>query len=158
MSKIYVPPNQSVASQLFDVAFLLALVFAVLFLPIWLGIAVPSRVERLPAGVSYTLKADKTTKQWKGLTWQKLGQNPVMVQQWKKLGYDTSSAANIITRPFDYTINVEGVIMTGGVIFGYYLFLIIISAKEYKQVIEEKFDQTTEQKNRTSLPSENNGG
>jgi len=143
MTKIYVPPRQSVAGQLFDVAFLLALVFGALFLPIWLGIAVPSRVERLPPGVSYTLKADKITKVWKGLTWQKLGQNPVMARQWEKLGYDTTSAANIITQPFDYTIDVEGVIMTGGVILGYFLFLLIISAREYKQVIEEKFDQTS---------------
>ena len=146
MVKIYVPPKQSVAGQLFDVAFLLTLVFAALFLPIWLGIAVPSRVERLPPGVSYTLKSDKVTKNWKGVTWQKLGQNPVMAQQWTKLGYDPSSAANIITQPFDYTIDVVGVMITGGVILGYFLFLLIVSAKEYRQVIEEKFDQNSDLK------------
>ncbi len=78
--KEYVPPKQSIPGQLFDVAFLLALVFAALFLPIWLGIAVPSRVEKLPAGVTYTStkSADGTvTKHWNGLTWEKLGQNPV---------------------------------------------------------------------------------
>ena len=32
----YIPPKQSIAGQLFDVAFLLALVFGSLFLPIWL--------------------------------------------------------------------------------------------------------------------------
>lgn len=135
----YVPPRQSVPGQLFDVAFLLALVFAALFLPIWLGIAVPSRVEKLPAGVSYTLKADKT-KEWKGLSWEKLGQNPTMIQQWKKLGYTKESAADIITQPFDYTIDVEGVLLTAGVIVGYYLFLLFMSGREYKQVIAEKFD------------------
>ena len=66
------------AGQLFDVVFLLALVFAALFLPLWLKIAVPSRVEKLPDGVSYTLAADGTTKKWTGLTWEKLGQNPTM--------------------------------------------------------------------------------
>lgn len=141
MKKIYVPPKQSVAGQLFDVAFLLTLVFAALFLPIWLGIAAPSRVERLPAGVSYRLEADKITKDWQGLTWEKLGQNPVMAEQWKKLGYDTAHAANIITQRFDYSIDIEGVLITGGVILGYFIFLLVISAKEYKQVIEEKFDQ-----------------
>jgi hypothetical protein len=140
MAAVYVPPKQSIAGQLFDVGFLLALVFAALFLPIWLGIAVPSRVEKLPAGVSYTLKADKTTKIWKGLTWEKLGQNPVMQQQWVKLGYTKESAADIITQPFDYTIDVEGVALTGAVILGYFLFLLFLSAKEYKQVIAEKFD------------------
>ena len=62
MATTYIPPKQGIAGQLFDVAFLLALVFAALFLPIWLGIAVPSRIEKLPAGVTYTLKADKTKK------------------------------------------------------------------------------------------------
>jgi hypothetical protein len=135
----YAPPKQSISGQLFDVVFLLALVFAALFLPIWLGIAVPSRVEKLPAGVTYTLKADKT-KAWKGLTWEKLGQNPTMVQQWTKLGYTKESAADIITQPFDYTIDIEGVFLTGIVILGYYLFLLFMSGKEYKQVIAEKFD------------------
>jgi hypothetical protein len=139
MTTMYVPPKQGIAGQLFDVAFLLALVFAALFLPIWLGIAVPSRIEKLPAGVSYTLKADKT-KDWKGLTWEKLGQNPTMQAQWTKLGYTKESAADIITQPFDYTIDVEGVLLTGAVILGYYLFLLFMSGKEYKQVIAEKFD------------------
>jgi hypothetical protein len=136
---VYVPPKQSVPGQLFDVAFLLALVFIALFLPIWLGIAVPSRVEKLPPGVTYSLKPDKT-KDWKGLTWEKLGQNPVMVQQWTKLGYTKETAADIITQPFDYSVDVEGVLLTGFVILGYYLFLLFMSGREYKQVIAEKFD------------------
>src|SRR5882757_2367635 len=140
MTTVYVPPKQGIAGQLFDVAFLLALVFAALFLPIWLGIAAPSRVEKLPAGVSYIKAADGTTKQWTGLTWEKLGQNPVMQQQWVKLGYTKETAADIITQPFDYTIDVEGVAITGGVIVAYFLFLLLMSNKEYKEVIAEKFD------------------
>lgn len=140
MATVYEPPKQSVAGQLFDVGFLLALVFAALFLPIWLGIAVPSRVEKLPSGVTYKLAADKTTKQWQGLTWEALGQNPVMQEQWKKLGYTKESAADIITMPFDYTIDIEGVLVTGLVILGYFLFLMFMSRKEYKQVIAEKFE------------------
>jgi hypothetical protein len=136
----YAPPKQSVPRQLFDVAFLLALVFAALFLPIWLKIAVPSRTERLPPGVSYTLDKDGTSKHWTGVTWDKLGQNPVMQAQWKKLGYDQDAAAAIITQPFDYTIDVAGVSITGGVILAYFLFLLWMSNKEYKQVIAEKFD------------------
>lgn len=136
----YDPPKQGIPGQLFDVGFLLALVFAALFLPIWLGIAVPSRVEKLPTGVTYTLADDKTTKQWKGLTWESLGQNPVMQEQWKKLGYTKESAADIITMPFDYTIDIAGVLMTAIVIIGYFVFLMFMSAKEYKQVIAEKFE------------------
>lgn len=140
MAKVYVPPRQGIAGQLFDVAFLLALVFATLFLPIWLGIAVPSRVEKLPEGVSYTMAADGTTKQWTGLTWEKLGQNPTMQAQWEKLGYTLDTAADIITQPFDYDIDAVGVSITAIVILGYFIFLMIMSNREYKQVIAEKFE------------------
>lgn len=139
MAKIYNPPKQSVAGQLFDVAFLLTLVFAALFLPLWLKIAVPSRVEKLPEGVSYTVAADGT-KQWNGLTWEKLGQNPTMQAQWEKLGYTMETAADIITQPFDYTIDTFGLIMTGTVVVGFFIFLIVMSDREYRQVIAEKFD------------------
>jgi len=141
MAKIYNPPKQSVAGQLFDVAFLLALVFAALFLPLWLKIAVPSRVEKLPEGVSYTVAADGT-KQWTGLTWEKLGQNPTMQAQWEKLGYTMETAADIITQPFDYTIDTFGLIMTGVVVVGFFIFLIVMSDREYRQVIAEKFDDS----------------
>ena len=140
MTTPYIPPKQSIAGQLFDLVFLLGLVLATLFLPIWLGIAVPSRVEKLPPGVSYTLAKDGTTKNWQGLTWEKLGQNPTMVQQWTKLGYTKESAAAIITQPFDYDIDFAGVGITALVIVGYFLFLLTMSKKEYKQVIAEKFD------------------
>ena len=135
----YKPPRQSIGGQLFDVAFLLALVFGALFLPIWLKIAVPSRVEKLPEGVSYQTAADGT-RTWTGLTWEKLGQNPIMQAQWEKLGYTKESAAEIITQPFDYTIDVAGVVITGAVIIGYFIFMLVLSEKEYKQVIAEKFD------------------
>lgn len=135
----YSPPNQSIAGQLFDVAFLLALVFGALFLPIWLKIAVPSRVEKLPDGVSYTTGADGA-KTWTGLSWEKLNQNPVMQAQWEKLGYTKESAADIITQPFDYTIDTSGVVITALVILGYFIFMLVLSEKEYKQVVAEKFD------------------
>jgi hypothetical protein len=140
MATVYVPPKQSVAGQLFDVAFLLALVFGALFLPIWLGIAVPSRVEKLPDGVSYTMAADGKTRQWSGLSWEKLGQNKTMQAQWEKLGYTVEGAAEIITQPFDYDIDAAGVAITGIVIIGYFFFLVLMSGREYRQVIAEKFD------------------
>jgi predicted PurR-regulated permease PerM len=135
----YNPPTQSKAGQLFDVAFILALVFAALFLPLWLKIAVPSRVEKLPEGVTYSVAADGT-KTWQGLSWEKLGQNPTMQAQWEKLGYTVESAADIITQPFDYTIDMLGLIITGLVILSFFIFLVVMSDREYKQVIAEKFD------------------
>jgi hypothetical protein len=140
MAAAYIPPKQGIAGQLFDVGFLLALVFATLFLPIWLGIAVPSRVEKLPPGVTYTLAADNKTKEWHGLTWEALGQNPTMQAQWHKLGYTKETAAEIITQPFDYTIDRGGLAITALVILGYFIFLMVVSGREYKQVIAEKFD------------------
>src|SRR5215813_11410196 len=109
---IYQPPQQSVPGQWIDVIVLLALIFGALFLPVIANIAQPARVEKLPAGVSYVAAADGT-KTWTGLTWEALGQNPVMQQQWEKLGYtvdgsgteDNKSAADIITQPFDYTLD-----------------------------------------------------
>ena len=139
MAARYNPPNQSIAGQLFDVAFLLALVFGALFLPIWLKIAVPSRVEKLPDGISYTTGADGT-KTWTGLSWEKLNQNPVMQAQWEKLGYTKESAADIITQPFEYDIDYLGLIVTVVVILGYYFFVITVSRKEYREVIREKFE------------------
>jgi predicted PurR-regulated permease PerM len=139
VAKTYIPPKQSIAGQLFDVAFLLLLVFATLFLPLWLGIAVPSRVEKLPEGVTYTAGADGA-KTWEGLTWEALGQNPTMQAQWEKLGYTKETAADIITQPFDYTIDTLGVVVTGLVILGFFVFLVVMSDREYKQVIAEKFD------------------
>ncbi|HZT19116.1 MAG TPA: hypothetical protein VFA23_06900 [Dongiaceae bacterium] len=139
MAEKYQPPQQSITGQLFDVAFLLALVFCALFLPIWLKIAVPSRVEKLPEGVSYQTAADGT-RSWSGLTWEKLGQNPTMQAQWEKLGYTKESAAEIITQPFDYTIDVAGFVVTLVVVVGYFIFMLRLSEKEYRQVIAEKFD------------------
>jgi len=135
----YVPPVQSRAGQIVDTAVLLALVFIALFLPLWLEIAVPSRVEKLPDGVSY-VAAEDGTKTWTGLSWEVLGQNPTMQEQWQKLGYTVESAADIITLPFDYTIDYLGVGLTVVVILGYFIFMLVISEKEYRQVIAEKFD------------------
>lgn len=62
--QVYQPPKQSVPGQWFDVITLLVLIFLALFLPVWLKIAVPSRVEKLPAGVTY-VAAEDGTKTWK---------------------------------------------------------------------------------------------
>lgn len=139
MAQRYNPPKQSIPGQLFDVAFLLALVFLALFVPLWLQIAVPSRVEKLPAGVTYTAAADGA-KTWSGLSWEALGQNPTMQAQWEKLGYKVEGAADIITQPFDYTVDYVGIAITALVILGYFIFMLRMSEKEYRQVIAEKFD------------------
>ena len=145
MAQRYNPPRQSKGGQVFDVVLLLVLVFLALFLPLWLEIAVPSRVEKLPDGVSYTFKKDDqgqdtTERVWAGLSWDKLNQNPTMQAQWQKLGYTMESAAEIITEPFQYDIDYEGIAVTAVVILGYYAFVLWASKKEYREVIREKFE------------------
>jgi hypothetical protein len=144
MAQRYNPPQQSRGGQIFDVFLLLLLVFAALFAPLWLQIAVPSRVEKLPDGVTYQTATDAATgaetKTWTGLSWQALGQNPTMQAQWEKLGYTPESAAEIITQPFEYDIDYLGLILTVVVILGYYFFVISMSRKEYREVIREKFE------------------
>src|SRR5262245_58972102 len=137
--QIYQPPKQGIAGQWIDVIVLLVLIFAALFVPVWAKIAVPSRVEKLPEGVTY-VAAEDGAKTWTGLTWEALGQNPTMAEQWEKLGYTPETAADIITMPFDYTLDWIGVIGMVVLIGGYYVFLLWHSEKEYKQVIREKFD------------------
>ena len=144
MAQRYNPPQQSRGGQIFDVIILLALVYIALFAPLWLQIAVPSRVEKLPDGVTYQVATDAATgaetKTWTGLTWQSLGQNPTMQGQWEKLGYTPETAAEIITQPFEYDIDYLGLILTVVVILGYYFFVISMSRKEYREVIREKFE------------------
>lgn len=137
--QVYQPPRQSTVGQWIDVTVLLVLIFLALFVPVWLKIAIPSRVEKLPAGVTYTV-AEDGTKAWTGLSWEALGQNPTMQQQWEKLGHTVDTAADIITQPFDYSFDWLGVIGMAVLIGGYFAFLLIYSAKEYRQVIAERFD------------------
>jgi hypothetical protein len=142
MAQRYIPPTQSTAGQVFDVFCLLLMVFAVLFLPVWLDIAVPSRTRVLPEGVQLqeTTDADgNVTQTWTGLTWQAIGQNATMQERWEALGYSLEGVADIVTQPFDYTIDIGGIAITGIVILGYFGFMLVMSEKEYKEVIAEKF-------------------
>lgn len=143
MAQRYNPPKQSREGQIFDVFLLLVFVFGALYLPIYMDAAAVSRVEKLPEGVTYTTATDadgNTTKTWSGLTWESLGQNSTMQQQWEKLGYTVESAADIITMPFEYTIDIVWFLITVVVIAGYYVFVLKVSDKEYREVIRERFE------------------
>jgi hypothetical protein len=143
MAQKYNPPQQRKIGQIFDVLCLLVMVFLVLFVPVWAKIAVPSRIRVLPEGVQMQeiTKEDGSPGQaWTGLTWEAIGQNPAMQAQWQALGYDLESAADIVTQPFDYTFDVGGITITGVVILGYFVFVLFLSTREYKEVIAEKFE------------------
>lgn len=122
--KKYSPPSQPRGGQIFDSVFLLVLVYVTLFAPLVLG---------LTGGGTFSTKPEQ-------VTWETLGQNDAMQAQWEKLGYTPESAADIITERFDYTINPIMLIVTGLVILGYFVFMLKVSEKEYREVIAEKFD------------------
>jgi Ca2+/H+ antiporter len=124
--------------QFIDSAFLMALVYIALLMPILLGLTGGETKSVLPEGVVRTEAADGTVA-WEGLSWEALDQNPTMQAQWEKLGYDLESAAELITTRFDYEIKPFALLITAAVIIGYFVFLVIMSEKEYREVIAERF-------------------
>ncbi|EAP76816.1 MULTISPECIES: hypothetical protein [Roseovarius] len=124
MKPRYEPPKQSGAGQFFDSAFLLVLVYVALFTPLILGLTGAGSTNVMPDTVS----------------WETLEQNEVMQGQWEKLGYTPDTAAEIITTKFDYSIDPLMLLLTAAVIIGYFVFLVRVSDKEYRDVIAEKFD------------------
>lgn len=120
----YVPPVQSKFGQIIDVIVLVVLSLGALFVPLWLGLAGSSKV---PVPVENP-------------TWESLGQNPVMVEQWNKLGFaDAASAADMITARYDYSFSLVNLVVMVVVIVGYFAMMIRFSDIEYREVIAEKF-------------------
>lgn len=124
MNRYYEPPKQSRFGQLFDSAFLLVLVYAALFTPLVLGLTGAGSSNHPPETIN----------------WETLGQNETMQAQWEKLGYTPETASEIISTKFDYAIDPLMLIITAVVILGYFIFLVKVSDKEYRDVIREKFD------------------
>ncbi len=120
----YEPPRQSALGQMIDSLFLLALVFAALFAPVYLGLAGGGKTE--------LAVADKTT-------WAGLGQNAVMQAQWEKLGYTPETAAGLITSRFDYSFDPIALGVTALIVIAYFLIVVAFSKSEYREVIAERF-------------------
>ena len=128
----YQPPKQSAFGQAFDTLFLLALVMLALFVPLYLGLA----------------GGGKTTLELKDTTWQGMGQNATMQAQWEKLGFtpgakteqNSTSAAELISSRFDYTFEPVELGLTALVVLAYFFIVFHWSRKEYRDVIDEKFN------------------
>ena len=121
----YTPPEQSKAMQWFDIVFVVAAIFLALWLPLQAGWAGVSRA---------IVKIENPT-------WEALGQTPAQVAQWVKLGYaDAAAAHDIIQNKFDYTIDWLQLVVMAAVLIGYFVFLFMASDKEYREVIDEKFN------------------
>lgn len=134
----YEPPKQSLAGQTIDSLFLLALVFAALFAPLYLGLA----------------GGGKTALEFKDPTWTGWNQNATMQAQWEKLGYtegakvtkddgtveNGSSAADLVASRFDYAFDPLWLAITALVVAAYFFIVFHWSKKEYQDVIDEKFN------------------
>jgi hypothetical protein len=121
----YQPPEQSKFGQLIDSLFLLALVVASLFAPVYFGLA----------------GGGKTTIEFADKTWAGMAQNATMQAQWEKLGYTAETAHDLIASRFDYSFSVPALALTALVVIVYFVFVFRLSAKEYKDVISERFDR-----------------
>jgi hypothetical protein len=120
----YQPPKQSLAGQIVDVVVLLVLTVGALYLPLYMGLA----------------GAAKTPAPIENPTWEALGQNEVEQAQWAVLGYpDAASANEIITARFDYTFSWTALIVMVVAVVGYFILVVRLSDKEYREVIDERF-------------------
>jgi predicted PurR-regulated permease PerM len=121
----YNPPEQPVVMQWFDIICVVGAIFVALWFPLYMGWA----------GVAKTLeKIDNPT-------WENLKQTPAQVEQWVKLGYaDAAAAHDIIQNKFNYTIDWLQLVIMAAILIGYFVFLFMASDREYREVIDEKFN------------------
>ena len=111
--------------QVVDIIFLVAAIFAALWLPLKAGWAGASK--------SIDVIADPT--------WETLGQTPAQAEQWVKLGYaDAAAAHDVIQNNFHYSIDWLQLVIMAAVVIGYFIFLFRASEVEYREVIDEKFN------------------
>ena len=128
MKKNYTPPKQGMFGQIFDTILVLVLVYASLMVP--LLFKAEAKAEAAAATATAAVK----------VSWESLGQNEIQQQQWVKLGYDPEKAATLINSRFDYSIDPMMLIITILVVAGYFIFMLKVSDKQYREVIREKFD------------------
>ena len=121
----YIAPEQPKAMQFFDIVCLVGAIFLALWFPLWMGWA----------------GASKAIDTIESPTWEALKQTPAMAEQWVKLGYaDAAAAHDIIQNRFHYNIDWLELVIMAAVVIGYFVFLFRASDKEYREVIDEKFN------------------
>lgn len=122
----YKPPKQGLFGQVFDVLTLLVLTVGALYIPLYMGLAGAAKVPNPIANP----------------TWQSLGQNATEQQQWAALGITDPAAANdIITARFDYSFSWVALVVMAVLVIGYFVLVVRLSDREYREVIEERFGE-----------------
>ena len=124
MAKKYIPKKQSGIGQFIDSMFILVLVYVSLYIPLLM---------------KSEAAADAAAGAAAKPTWESLHLPAVVQEQWVKLGYDAEKAAGLIGAKFDYTIDPLMLLITAGVIVGYFIYMVKASDKQYREVIAEKF-------------------
>ncbi|KAB0682735.1 hypothetical protein [Aureimonas leprariae] len=120
----YQPPKQGALAQIVDVVVLLAMTIGALYVPLYLGLA----------------GATKTPRPIQNPTWEALGQNGAEQAQWAALGITDPAAANdVITARFDYTFSWAALVVMAVLVIGYFVLVVRLSDREYREVIEERF-------------------
>lgn len=120
----YKPPSQGIAAQILDVVVLLVLTIGALYVPLYLGLA----------------GAAKSPTPMENPTWEALNQNAAEQQQWAALGItDPAAASDIITARFDYSFSWAALIIMAVLVIGYFVLVVRLSDKEYRDVIDERF-------------------
>jgi hypothetical protein len=121
----YQPPKQGFVGQIFDVFVLLIMTIGALYIPLYLGLA----------------GADKVPSPVENPTWEALNQNAVEQQQWAALGIvDPADAVEIVTARFDYDFSWPALIIMAILVIGYFVLVVRLSEREYRDVIAERFD------------------
>lgn len=120
----YQPPRQSFFSQIVDVIVLVVLTVGSLYVPLYMGLA----------------GAAKTPHPIDNPTWEGLNQNAAEQAQWAALGITDPAAANdMVTARFDYSFSWAALIVMIVVVVGYFVLVVRLSDKEYREVIAERF-------------------
>ena len=130
----YKPPNQSARGQFLDALFIMVLLFVTLFATTYLTksqadgevqeteVAEATPISNLPV-------SDAEKQQF-----QKLVDSEIVDLE----DVNTSVAANQ-PNPDKYAFSVLSLVITGGLIVAYMAFVYLVSFKQYKEVITEKF-------------------
>lgn len=118
------PKEQGLVGQIVDVLTLLVLTVGALYIPLYMGLAGAAKVPNpIP-----------------NPTWEALGQNAGEQKQWAALGITDPAAANdIITARFDYTFSWTALIVMAVFVIGYFVLVVRLSDREYREVIAERF-------------------
>jgi len=129
----YQPPRQGVPGMIIDSLLMLVLVFFALMAPGWIA---EWRAAHEPVAEEEAAATEEAAPE---VTWEQLGQNPTMQAAWEKLGKDPAAAKEIIDNKFDYTIDIVKLLFVAALIVFYFWFMLSVSAKEYREVIAERF-------------------